>query len=265
MTPPLPQLSGDITLAVFTHRSLRSGQQNEPFGDGERLAVLGQYVLRMVVTEVLFNKKPLLVATELETELDSNLSDESYEQWISHYGLRIRVICPQNVKSELEEPSETRQLFHAVVGAVHVEHGYASVRAWIGQLVDPSFDVPPTNNGAGGSSQGAQAYPPPPASSPPPLPHNPLAPTTPTASFLAKFNELANQKRVPIEWLEESSGPAHLKIWTVQCKANGAVMGQGSGKDKKQARAEAARQAYQAMGWGGAAQGPYNCVLRITA
>ena len=63
--PPLPPVQSDTTLAIFVHSSLRSSVQNDRFGDAERLACLGQKVLHMVITETLFEKRPMLGAVEL--------------------------------------------------------------------------------------------------------------------------------------------------------------------------------------------------------
>jgi dsRNA-specific ribonuclease len=67
MTPALPPVQGEATLAIFVHPSLRShSAPNERFGDGERLAFIGQRVLQMVLAEIYFEKRPMLSAVELE-------------------------------------------------------------------------------------------------------------------------------------------------------------------------------------------------------
>jgi dsRNA-specific ribonuclease len=64
--PPLPSVQSDATLAIFVHSSLKSEVLNERFGDGDRLAFLGQRVLQMVVSEILFEKRPMHDIMELE-------------------------------------------------------------------------------------------------------------------------------------------------------------------------------------------------------
>jgi dsRNA-specific ribonuclease len=63
--PPLPPVQSDTALAIFVHSSLKSSVQNDRFGDAERLAVLGQKVLHMVIAESLFEKRPMSAAVEL--------------------------------------------------------------------------------------------------------------------------------------------------------------------------------------------------------
>lgn len=63
--PPLPPIQGDAALAIFVHRSLSPSKPNASFGDGERLAFLGEQVLRMVVAEIHFERRPMLEVNSL--------------------------------------------------------------------------------------------------------------------------------------------------------------------------------------------------------
>lgn len=65
MPPSLPPVQSDTALAIFVHSSLKSLVQNERFGDADRLACLGQKVLHMAIAETLFEKRPMLDATDL--------------------------------------------------------------------------------------------------------------------------------------------------------------------------------------------------------
>src|ERR1700722_19681427 len=55
--PGIPQIKGDIILEVFTHSSLH--------GNNERLAERGKTILEAVITRLLFDKRPLLNASEM--------------------------------------------------------------------------------------------------------------------------------------------------------------------------------------------------------
>jgi ribonuclease-3 len=236
-------VQSEAALAIFVHTSLKSSVQNDNFGDDERLAFIGRQVLSMAVTEVLFEKRPMLTAVELESGREEALSDDSYDQWVTQYGMRDKVHCPPELRDELNGPMETRHLFDAYVGALQVEKGYLAVKAWIQPMIDPDFNP---NSNQGSTSYGSSGNPLPPASPPPPLP----ASTIGQGVFLASFNQTASQRGLKIEWEAKQSGPGHALTWNVECLVGGISKGHGVGKSKQLAKEEAARQAQAAMGWG---------------
>jgi len=95
--------------------------------------------------------------------------------------------------------------------------------------------------------------PPPPNTPPPPLPNN----TVSSGVLLAQFNQTAAQRGLKVEWNAAQSGPGHALTWNIDCIVNGITKGTGAGKNKQQAKEEAARQASQAMGWASGASGQY--------
>ncbi|KAF8481048.1 hypothetical protein DFH94DRAFT_439866 [Russula ochroleuca] len=202
----------------------------------------------MAIAETLFEKRPMFSAVEVESGLSDAMSSESYDQWVSQYGLREKVACTPDLREELKEARETKHLFDAYVGALYVERGYPAVKAWIQPLVDPDFTQSSTSFG------GSMANPPPPVSPPPPLPGNSLGPGV----FLASFNQTAVQRGVKVEWTASQSGPGHALVWKVDCIIGGIPKGTGAGKSKQAAKEEAARQALDAMGWAAGASGPYH-------
>jgi len=274
--PPLPKLTGEIILEVFTHRSLRFQgapiNEDSDYGDNERLAILGERVLETAVTDTLFRKRPMLKADEIETRRSEILSDLNYEHWVSGYKLRDKLRCSHDAVQNLGKPEELKLLFHSYVGAVYATTDMLAVQNWIGPLVDeeyepksaPDVDMDPPYNPKKVRMDSYNAPPepaampppppPPPSMNPPPMPPppnsmNPLAPAQQTTAFLPLFNQTANQRRVFVEYPAVFSGPAHAGRWTVKCVVNGMEKGIGSGPSKQLAKEEAAKQAYFAMGW----------------
>ena len=41
----------------------------------------------------------------LQEELDQTLTDDVYDQWVTSYGIRDRVVCPLALREELREPA----------------------------------------------------------------------------------------------------------------------------------------------------------------
>jgi len=278
--PPLPKLTSELILQVYTHISLRrlSDKGPEEYGDNERLIELGKAVLDALITYVLFNKRPMLKVAEIRYHRNKSLSDENIQEWVTTYGMRQRLRCHPDLFPTLNTSKEARSIFYSYVGGIYVEHGLDTVREWITELLEE-------HEGFGESSKPAprqrletpppkkvkseEISPPtifigtqPPRSPPPPKfthsppPHqippmfpNPLAPAQPSLPFLPLFNQTAAQRRVTVDYPAEFIGPPHAGRWTVRCIVNGIQKGIGSGSNKQVAKEEAARQAYYAMGW----------------
>lgn len=92
------------------------------------------------------------------------------------------------------------------MGALYIEQGYPTIKAWIKPLVLPEI----YSNDSTGSSA---VNPPPPSTPPPPLPGNTLG----SGAILALFNQTASQRGVKIEWKAIQSGPGHQLTWNVDC------------------------------------------------
>lgn len=252
-TPRAPTIDGDLLLDVFTHRAIRftGADMNDDFGDVDRVASLGKRVLEMVVARTLFDKRPMLSASELDIQTDECLSESNLDSWVTMYGFRERVRASPDIRESLKEPSETRLLFHSYIGAVYVQHGLNEVQNWIGKLVDPTYE----SNESKRSRYQDPPEPIPPADTPPPLPrpqHNypvPSSPTPSTTVFLPMFNQTCTQRRIVVDWIANSTGPPHAPAWNVQCLVGGLIKGTGHGRSKQLAKEEAAREAYIAMGW----------------
>lgn len=271
----LPGLSGDITLEVYTHRSLRftgTPQEMSEYGDNDRLALMGERAMDTAVTDALFRKKPMLSATDIENQRAEILSHKSVEQWVDHFKMMDKLRCTLDVLQGMQDSRDKRakeahHLFCLYVGALYAETGMPRVQRWIGELVDPDYnaiapkdtDMEPYTPKRFKSEQPMAppepffaSLPPPPPVAPPPLPMvgiNPLSPAQPQAAFLPLFNQTATQRRLSVEYPAVFSGPPHAGKWTVKCVVNGIDKGSGSGASKQLAKEEAAKQAYYAMGW----------------
>ncbi|KAJ7110071.1 hypothetical protein C8R44DRAFT_801313 [Mycena epipterygia] len=240
--PALPKIEGDIDiiLDIYSHHSLKGNHyMNDEYGDTDRLVELGGRVLEMALTAHLFYKRPILTAEEISDQTKKAISDAQLRDWLNAYNIRSRYRAAPNTPDILDSPTEMRQFFHAYVGALYVRNGLNHVQAWISALVDPNTTV---------HSFGT---PPPPVGLPPPLPH-----TSPSSNLgssstitLALVNQTAMQKGLAVTYPAEQTGPPHAPTWTVACHINNIEKGRGTGKNQKMAKEEAARQAFQAMGW----------------
>ncbi|KIJ66250.1 hypothetical protein HYDPIDRAFT_86964 [Hydnomerulius pinastri MD-312] len=278
--PPLPTIDGDLLLDVFSRQSSRTPMtlpDNSEYGGAERLAELGGSILNMVVMYSLFFRQPHLPASELSEKHEQLLDDGHIAQWLAVYSLKNKVRNVENPQI-LDQPEESRRLFNSYVGAVYVQKGLPVVLDWISRLLNPEVEPPqaPGSTPASNiplpqspppySSSSASVTPVPPSAPPPPMPGTPTG-NTPSVNALALFNQTCSQRGLIINWESESEGPPHQPRWQVKClgeclhspllcrvliglPVNGVLKGTGNGRNQKVAKEEAARQAFQAMGWG---------------
>ncbi|KAG7099009.1 hypothetical protein E1B28_000893 [Marasmius oreades] len=146
--PPLPRISGEFLLQVYTHKSLRRSEDVTPeeFEDSERLAVLGEKVLSAAVTSLLFSKRPMKGSAEILQSAKYILSDSRIDKWVTAYKLREKVRCTPEAFKKLKTPEETRLLFYAFVGGLYVGSGLDAVCDWLDLLTGSSNDI-----GSGGA------------------------------------------------------------------------------------------------------------------
>lgn len=138
--PTLPKLSGMVVLEVFTHRSLRLAC-HATYGDNERLTVLGQHVLGLIITQLLFTRKPKLKRENIEDLRRALLSDEIIDVWSRLYRLRDELRYDSSFQPSVDEPEQGRSLFLAYLGAAFEEHGLIDVQKWIRMLVQLTVAV----------------------------------------------------------------------------------------------------------------------------
>ncbi|KAL0951421.1 hypothetical protein HGRIS_008113 [Hohenbuehelia grisea] len=275
---PLPEISCDLILEVFTHASLRGvSGSNEERGDNERLATLGASILDFVTTFEVFRRKPFCKAEEITPNRLSR--GINYSHWVQAYGLKYKLLMDPSAFHEIDSPEVARTLFRAYVGAAYIEHGMDKIQPWICELFaykppeatisklqaanpnSEALDLPPAKRIK--SEPQESVFPSvshvpripklsetrlPLPSSLAPIP-NPMTPAQPDFPFISSFMQACRQRGVTADFHEDFSGAAHAGLWTVECIVNGIKKGIGSGENKQVAKEASARNAYYAMGW----------------
>ncbi|KAF8213245.1 hypothetical protein K438DRAFT_1803653 [Mycena galopus ATCC 62051] len=234
--PELPKLSGGTLLQVFTHKSLRRADQ-DPF-DNERFSLLGEKILRMLVTDVLLGQRPILMASELAAH-QHFFSSSTIDLLVRHYGLLKYVRCPPNNLSILDAPEEAASILHAYIGGIHADHGIGPLRKIVQTWIQYSFVsyTPPLKKIKMESDTCKMELDSPPVVF---LGH-------PDLPFLSLFNQTALQRGVLLDYPGTYD---HLsRQWTVRCVVNGVPTGTGSDSSRNVATEQAARRAYGTMGW----------------
>ncbi|KAJ7139951.1 hypothetical protein C8R44DRAFT_765865 [Mycena epipterygia] len=119
VVPELPKLGGDTLLQVFTHKSLRRAGQ--PTFDNERLSVLGEKFLELLLTDALLGQRPMLTTSEITTRKTQFF--DNVVLLVGRYDLLSHLRCHPAQFSALNTPEEAFSILYAYVGGIFVDYG----------------------------------------------------------------------------------------------------------------------------------------------
>jgi ribonuclease III len=205
---------------ALTHPSLGHETQRYHF-DNQRLEFLGDAVLQLVISEHLFRRFGGEAEGQL-TKLRSRLvSSETLKMHAAALDLGRYLLMGRGEETSggRDRTSTLADAFEALIGAIYLDGGLDSAREFI--LTQAHSDL----------AQLAEE----------PIEINPKG----------RLQELLQSisPRSPVYELISQSGPEHEKTFVVQAVWEGIVLGQGSGRSKKQAETAAALEAIKLKGW----------------
>jgi len=205
---------------ALTHPSLGHETQRYHF-DNQRLEFLGDAILQLVISEHLFRRFGGEAEGQL-TKLRSRLvSRETLKMHAAALDLGRYLLMGRGEEASggRERTSTLADAFEALIGAIYLDGGLDTAREFI--LAQANADL----------AQLAEE----------PIEINPKG----------HLQELLQSisPRSPVYELISQSGPEHEKTFVVQAVWEGIVLGQGSGRSKKQAETAAALEAMKLKGW----------------
>ncbi len=216
------------TLGVSFHKKslleqavVQSSFTNENPGlapiSNERLEFLGDAVLGFIIAERLYQAFPDLTEGGM-TRLRSALVRRDTLVRVArtiHLGDYLYLGRGEEAGGGRHKPANLSGALEAVIGAVFLERGLAVTRKVILKLFNEELrEVAQKDSGADCKS---------------------------------RLQELIQSRyqSAPVYRLVEAVGPDHARTFTIEVMAGGEVLGRGSGKNKKMAETEAARQALE--------------------
>jgi len=205
---------------ALTHPSVGHETQRDHL-DNQRLEFLGDAVLQLVITERLFRHFDEEAEGRL-TKLRSRLvSRETLKSYASAIDLGSHLMMGRGEASSggRERTSTLGDAFEALIGAIYLDSGLEEARKFIleqakedlAQIAEAPVDINPK----GELQELLQS----------------ISPTSPSYEVISQ------------------SGPEHEKTFVVEARWEGIVLGQGSGRNKKQAETAAAEEALQWKRW----------------
>jgi ribonuclease-3 len=201
---------------AFTHRSF--AYENGLTQTNERLEFLGDSVLGLVVTELLYVKYPDLDESRL-SPLRSGivnmraLADIARSLELGQY---MRIGKGEEVTGGRDKNSLLADSLEALIGAIYLSHGFSESQRVVGALIDETLESAMTR-GAGLDGK-------------------------------TSLQELAASRKLPApEYLITESGPDHDKTFVATAVVGGEKVATGEGKSKREAEQIAARVAYEKL------------------
>lgn len=203
---------------ALTHKSYL--RKNEFHGNNERLEFLGDSVLGFCVAEYLYKNYKDLPEGEL-TKIRANVVCEECLYKIAlkiGLGERIHLGKGEEHSDGRRRPSILSDALEAVFAAIYLDGGIDSSKKVILNLLKDEIE---TNV----KRRNIKDY------------------KTVLQEFVQKDNSFA-----PIYKIIDEKGPDHAKEFTATVSLDGKVIGQGSGRTKKDAEKEAAKEALSKLG-----------------
>lgn len=207
----------NLLLTALTHSSYANENRKEGALSNERLEFLGDAILGFTVAEYLYRDHPEMPEgqmTRLRAELvcEQSLCGAAEELELGRY---LRLGRGEEVGGGRSRPSILADAVEALIAAIYLDGGIQAVQKVIREAI-----LPLLLRYAGSGFDYKTA--------------------------LQEFVQRKSGQVLTYHLLEET-GPDHNKQFTVEVRLNGVPMGTGTGRTKKQAEQQAARQAYESL------------------
>ncbi|MDR1567630.1 MAG: ribonuclease III [Streptococcaceae bacterium] len=206
----------DMTLleTAFLHSSYVNEHRFLNISDNERLEFLGDAVLQLIISRYLYEHFPNEAEGVLSRKRSSIVREESLAGFARncHFDQYILLGKGEESTGGRRRNSLLCDLFESFLGALLLDQGYEAVEAFIHVVMIPKIEKDEYEH---------------------------------IIDYKTQLQEVLQKNgEVAILYQEEKQvGPAHQRIFEMSVSADGRVIGQGSGKSKKQAEQNAAKNA----------------------
>ena len=203
----------DILLTALTHTSF-ANESRDNVKHNERLEFLGDSILSIVVSQYVFDKFTDLPEGELTRIRASLVCEKSLYRFASQIklGEYIRLGKGEEKSGGRTRPAIVADAFEALIASIFIDGGMEQAKNFILPFVKRTVleDV----------------------------------------DYKTKLQEVIQQNKEERLFynVTDEIGPDHDKNFTVQVLLNSNVIGQGTGKSKKEAEQQSAKEALQLMG-----------------
>ncbi len=186
----------------------------------ERFEFLGDSVLGLITSDYIFKNCPDLPEGELTKLRSALVCERQLFEFAKNLGLHkyIKLSRGERHSGGENRPSILADVFEAICAAIYLDSGMEEVRKFVLSNIVPAINHPKT---------------------------------VVMRDYKTHLQEIVQKN--PEETIEYvlvgESGPDHDKRFTIEVKINSNVVGRGTGKSKKQAEQQAAKQTLKLMGY----------------
>jgi len=202
-------LNQSLTHSSFAHES------HDKVPDNERLEFLGDAVIKLVISEYLYNKFPARAEGELTKIRAVAISDDILASVSKRFklGQYMQLGLNERRTGGFDRKSNLANIFEALVGAIYLDAGLGKIRDVLIEFLEPEIDKI--------SKEGYMS------------------------DFKSALQEFVQKKKwgLPIYEVIKETGLKHKKLFVMEVKIRGQHYGVGNGANKKEAEQAAAKMA----------------------
>lgn len=232
----------DLLVEALTHPSAKPADRTGSRGaDNQRLELLGDAVLELLVTERLFLDHPDEGEGPLTTRRSHLVCCDHLAEVAAACKLHAHLILDASLRGQPRRSAMWRGIladaFEAIVGAVFLDGGIESARAVVAAHLFPGPNVEAT--------RGADRRPPAASRGPSGRPGGAAASPVPLRDAKSRLQELTQGSGLgrPAYRMVDRTGPDHAPSFVAEVTVAGRVLGRGTGQSLRVAEQAAAEQA----------------------
>lgn len=196
---------------AFTHSSYVNEHRYLELTDNERLEFLGDAVLELLISQYLYSTYPDLPEGKLTKMRAAIVREDSLSKFAKEcqFDQYIRLGKGEENSNGRQRPALLCDLFESYLGALYLDQGFGPAKSFIDQVIVPKIE------------SGAFSH---------EMDHK-----TALQEILQRNGDVA----ITYQLISED-GPAHEREFFVEVSVGDKVIGQGTGKSKKNAEQQAA-------------------------
>lgn len=208
----------EMLIIALTHSSYANEQSKNKVISNERIEFLGDSILSVIITEHLYLYYPNLAEGDL-TKVRSNIVCEpTLAQCARNLDLGSYIFLGkgERLSGGKDRDSILADAFEAVIGAIYLDQGFDVVRGFVLNQMKPLIHTYVEGHAA--------------------------------RDYKSMLQELVQKKDHTTTYaIIREKGPDHDKLFTAQVVVNERLYGKGTGKTKKEAEQQAAREAFSEL------------------